>query len=376
VALTDYYVSDSGNNGNGGTSWGDAWATPEYALDTGIVAQGAGGDRLNIRGSHTLSKNLATCAYFGSYTPSITKPFWFRGEGAASSILDGNASASVWASTTLDHIVFSALTARNTGANPVLQFDDYGSVWACKIHGSTNERGIDADQFLTVLNCEVYGCGGNYAIFAGQGYAVVSGCYVHPTDATPTNRMIGVSSAAVVERNIVVCSGTSGIYNSGTSTCILHNTIWSTGGAANEIGINTDGVNSLVIGNIVAGLSGVGCTGIDQHSTTSLQAKMIARNAVYNCTTPYNASVTANCLFLEDNETLTGGNDPLPNAGSGNFTPADVGNVKGLGTGAEGGWPDFALWLAANPSYPWKGAIQPAGGSGGAPVLINGGLVG
>ena len=85
---------------------------------------------------------------------------------------------------------------------------------------------------------------------------------------------------------------------------------------------------------------------------------VLARNAVYNCVTPYYGNYTeANGVFYAaDNETL--GSSPFTAPGSGDFTPLDVGNVKGLGDGASGGFPDFNLWLPSYPSYPWKGAVQ------------------
>lgn len=360
MTITEYYVGTTGTDdlaAGRGQSAGNPWRTPEYALDTGIpnYGQGAGGDRLNIAaGTYTLSKNLATCTYFSSYTPTSAKTFQIRGAGLTT-ILDGNGAVSIFYGS-ISYVHISDLTARHTGSTYLLRVGNYCSARRCRVHDGI--YGWYGSATSPAIDCEFFDIGGAYCV---SGSAI--GCRLYWSSGSKEPTTAWIFGNGWVERNVVALGTGSttpyAIYAIANGFVCRQNSVYAV--ANTNTGIYCTAILD-VSGNVVSGYSGVGGIGIH---VTSVSSYGVHRNAVYNCTTAYSGQTDDNAGVARwyDNETLS--SSPFTDPENGDFTPVDTGNVKGNGDGASGGFPDFYLWLPSHPSYPWKGAIQPAAGGGG-----------
>lgn len=368
MAVVEYYVATDGTNdlaAGRGESSGDPWLTPEYAVDTGIpnTGQGAGGDRLNIAaGTYTLTANLGGLGYFTSFSPGFNKPFYFRGDTAANTILDGDASFSIYASAK-NYVGFLNLTLRNSGSNKIIDMADFSAIIHCILHNTSSYWVICKIQCLLAGN-EFYDASGAFGILTDS-FGHIDGNYFHGTTNAPNFICYLQDSVGTFTNNVVqMFSGQNitAITLVGPQGVASNNSIFSVGSTGRGIDIN----RGRAINNLIEGFSGAGGVGIGT-AAGAQWSPMMVNNAVYNCTTAYTtrglqSGSTVEWCFYDDNETLSA--SPFTDAPNGDFTPVDTDNVK------EGGWPSFTVPFGSQQSFPWKGAIQPQAAAAGGGILI------
>jgi hypothetical protein len=108
VLPTEYYVSNAGSNGNGGTSWADAWKTITYAVETGATTPG---DVIHVAdGLYNPANGEIFPIDFNTNSVSLI------GAGGATSIIDANNQEknilNIWA----DGVNISEFELRNARA--------------------------------------------------------------------------------------------------------------------------------------------------------------------------------------------------------------------------------------------------------------------
>lgn len=355
MAVTEWHVTEAGNDSTGDGSIGTPWRTTVKAMGaSGIVATGQGGDgdRLNVGpGIHVLTAELSGIAngYMATFSPTNLKPFFFKGAAASSAILDGDETFSIFNNSAKQHVHFTALTCRNTAANVITRVGHYSSLTNCIFHNSA-AIGYHGTSTTGVYGSEFYDIGGTNACQSSS-----TGSYYHWSsgEKDPSSSWInGLTTTRNIIQQEAGCSTSNPILATSQNSVIIANSIFAV--ASTGTGIFFNNYALAVYNNIIEGFSGVGGDGISASSDQSRH--LFCCNAVFNCTNPYLGNVTEadGWAYVNNNETLSV--SPFVNAAGGNFAPVDTGNVWG------GGWP------TVRGSAPDKGAVQRLAGGGGGDI--------
>lgn len=371
AAPSETYVDPSIAADSGSGTIGDPYGDLQYALNT-MTRDATNGDRINIKaGTDEVLSAALTLTTYG--TPTRNEPLIFQGYTSAAGDggiggIDGNASVTMFASTSYDFVSLIDLKLHNTGSNNVVHLDSHIKVLGCEIYDGA--IGVWMDDNSLVHNCNFHDL--TIGVFVDPGTdAEVSYCYFKNGASIKFSSAISANFPCKIYRNTISLDGTSdGIrFNNGNSNggLIDHNSIFSDGGTGQAIYFNTGRATNGITNNLIEGFSGTGGSGIDGESASGHY--VLTGNAVYNCLTEYaNLGDALDWPADQDNESL--GSSPFAKSGSDTFAnraayfePNDVGNVRG------GAFPT-ALRLD-------KGAVQhtdPAGGNSDQIFIVRKGI--
>jgi len=361
---TEHYVDPAIAADSGAGTIGDPYGDLQYALNRqGIdyTRDATNGDRFNVKtGTDEILSAALSVATYG--TPSNNAPLVIQGYTSAAGDggiggISGNGSVAVFNSSTLDGIVLKDMHLHNCGAATVVTLDDWIVIDNCEIDNTTGS-GIIIDDNGTITNCHIHNCG-------TRGIDCDVGCHVEGNYLQNGTNDFTIAITTTFEtncsiyRNIISIDGATTGIEFGNGTIVAHNSILHTAGSGTGKGILVNssagtfqrGVHS----NIVEGFGGAGGVGIDTSPNTAWNYPIVARNAVFDCTTAY--SNADHIVVADDNETLSAtgfaksGADTFANRHE-YFAPAASGNVLG-GAFAGGSTLD-------------KGAVQSSGTGGGS----------
>lgn len=324
MAITEVYVDPSIAGDSGAGTIGDPYGDLEYACENATYP-GSGGIRFNVKAGtdEILAVELSAAIATGGFTPAENNPLIFQGYTAAAGDggvggISGGGSVSIISDTAFDYVFFVDMHLHNCGANPAITLDNYGGAIRCEIENCS--VGIDADLGWTIAECYIHTCT-SYCIdrTSGQHYAN----YIDGTSCT-SDCVVFLDTNTVFYNNIVISTdGVDGI-RSGNESVAINNSVYANA-AGNAAGIYVSGshVMQVVSNNIVEGFSGTNGVGFE-FATANDGARLFRSNAVYNCATEYQTPGVT--VRSGDNETLTASAFNSP--GTGDFSPADSGNVK------------------------------------------------
>jgi len=329
--MTEYYVSDGGNNGNTGLSHAQAWLTLQYGFDN---MPNTAGNRLNINGSFTLSAEIDLTT-FGN----TNEPVRFQGYTSTAGdggVADIDCATFQFIDTAYNAMHFRHLKFTNWGSVECIDVQDYNSIIECEFDG----EGARA-------RAATLGTGGVFAHnkvhdMAGSGTtAIVSvftgwcrGNYIQTTGGRAlsnnvTNTIANVISMDSTDSNAV------GIYMQGDELVCEGNTVFNqAAGTGTGISWLAADMFTLVVNNIICGFSGTGGVG---YGSTGSHEGIFGYNKFFNNET--NVSVSGNprrFIDLGNNDTLLAN----PFKSTGNADPND--DDFELSTGITG-WPG-QLW--------------------------------
>lgn len=332
MALVQHYVDPSldANIGNGtiGSPWGDL----AYAIQQVALSKGTYGDQLNVLSSAT--EVLTATLPIATYAPAQGVPLVIRGCDAVAN--DGGIG--------VVNCNGFPLSAASDGYSGYIDLELYGGgptttyiqgfvqclAYNIYVHGSGN-IGINLNTYSDIRNCRIELTNG-YGIAGGSAMRIVDNYIVVPSGRYGITSGIGSSYA----RNIVVCDpGASwGMYFNSSANRVENNSVYCTGaGTGKGIFCDDSRTADSAIGNLVEGFSGAGGVGIEiEFAPGNWQKNVMARNAVYNCTTAYLGE--GDVRYAADNEITSV--SPFAKSGAltyanrfAYFAPIDTGNVYG-----------------------------------------------
>ena len=332
MAVIEYYVdpsltSDTGN-GQIGTPWGRAsTSVVQYALDQ-ITRNNTVGDRINIKsgGSDTVTAKLDFSTYITLTSPSLTAPLVLQGYAVAAG----------------DNPTIQPIITANAGAFGIIDEATLDYVHLTDIHftNSTGTALIIADEQWSITNCEIDNCTGNGLYLKGACRA--TGNHIHNIGGAAIDGY-GIFAFRNFIEDVGVNSMNYGIYITANSSDIIENIISMKSGTGDginyEYGCSVIGNSVFADGSTGEGIRNRGGTQYTKHLInnlvegfgTGIQATFVselyAGNSVYNCSV---ADFSISGLVLIDvgnNESLSA--SPFVDAINGDFTPVDVGLVKG-----------------------------------------------
>jgi len=287
AAPTNYYVDPSIAANTGTGTSGDPWGDLEYGLGQ-ITRDATNGDQINVKAGTT--ETLVAALDVATYgTPAMTTPLIFRGYTSTAGdggigVVSGGGSVSIFASTTLNYVMFVDMHLTNTGSNIIVQGNDGCVLVNCELDTSSGIA-IDCDNKTHVINCYIHGCTGTYAIMC----AADSSVYGNFINSGVTTAGISIADGYVAH-NVVKLSATNAkgiIFSDNTS--VFNNSVFATAGT--NVGIAGSGSGrdmAQIFNNIVEGFSGFGGVGYDFSSTD--HTYLWGYNAAYNNTTNKSAS--------------------------------------------------------------------------------------
>lgn len=287
AAPTLYYVDPAIAANTGAGTIGSPYGDLQYALNT-VTRDATNGNQFNIKAGtdEVLTAALSLTTYG---TPTTTAPLIFRGYTSAANdggigAISGAGSFSIFASTTLDAVIFFDLKCYNTGSNVVIQGDDFVAIVNCEITGSSG-GGLLLDASGLVLGSIVHNTGGA-GISIGSLSRIV-GCFLKNGAADFTTAISCTAGSSIIEGNIISVDGASGGISAGTATGINHliknNSVYSNGGTGTGLLFGSNSRGHTVINNIIEGFSGVGGKGIDLPTGRGMFA--YGNNKYYNSAT-------------------------------------------------------------------------------------------
>jgi hypothetical protein len=333
VALTEVYVDPSIAADSGTGTIGDPYGDLEYAIEQ-TTFDTTNGTRVNIKAgtdevlAAKLETALADSVTTPAWVPSHLAPCVIQGYGSTAGDgsvggISGGGSVGMFTDQTADFIILQDLHVHNVGANHAIHVDSDCLIRNVEVSNGTGTTyyGISVDQGL-IEGCYVHNWEGYcFRIDAGN----INACFVYDDGATPAIG-IQVVPGQRVTNNIIWFAGTHNGVGIQTASLdhgvISNNSIFSNGGTGSGINVTNGGFRCSISNNLVEGFSGVGGIGLSLEAN-STGVRLLAGNAVYDCTTAYDYGDLR--LYEADNETLTA--SPFTNASAGDFSPVDTGNV-------------------------------------------------
>lgn len=335
MAVSEVYVDPSIAADSGAGTVGDPYGDLEYAIEQ-TTFDTTNGTRVNIKAgtaevlAATLDTAMANAVTTPAWVPSASARCIFQGyttaagDGGLGSI-SGGGSVSIMNSATADFIDFIDMDLHTTGSNDILYIGDNCTVIKCKLHGTTATawQGILRS---TISQSYIYDVTGNFeGLYSNNGQSEIKNNFI---EYGGTLSAVRVQTQGLVTGNIIKITNTGcdraiQLVTSNYST-VQYNSIYSSV-ACTGIGIDAGTSHCEVTNNLVEGFSGVGGVGID--TATAGRAVLSGGNAVYNCTTAYEAGDPKFVAeAMGDNETLSA--SPFNDAANDDFSPVDTGNVK------------------------------------------------
>lgn len=357
---TQYYVdSVSGNDGNAGTSFGAAWKTLKYAVETGITRDSTNGDQINLYAPSGTPDDYSSgdpAIVIGDYasTATSTAPLIIRGiasDGTTPAIAYVTfAGRALFSNTSFDDLTLINLSAVGGNSTASMTLRHRFNVIGCLVDSTGGGDGIEGNQSCSVIHSDIQGSSGsNYLVYFGTSSGnMVIGNYIHER----ANACFGVLGGGRIVGNIIHTASTNSVaYSINSSTDYLYaaNNYILSDTASTARGISNSGVNGFIINNYIEGYSGSGGVGIYNSGGDGL---LIAGNRFFNCAT----NITpGDCRYVTDNSSTTASG--IASLSTGDYTP--TAELKEIA---------LPLAIGGATTYINVGAIQneaEAGGGGG-----------
>ena len=277
---TDYFVNPAIAGDSGTGTIGDPYGDIQFALDS-ITRDTTDGDRLSIKSG--TDEILAAALDLTTYgTPVEDAPLQFRGyttalEDGGTGGINGN-SFTIISPATLNHIIFVDMHLHNSGANDVINLNDFCAFVNCEVDNGA--KGISIDNNGVIVNCYVHNCSSR-GIEVGTCAVMFNYLTNGASDFTEAIR----SNGAKCYFNVIDISGASiGIaaISAGPQPITAYNSIYSVSGTGTGIREVSDN-RGLNISNIIEGFSGIGGIGISAESSSNLT--IYGFNSFFNNTT-------------------------------------------------------------------------------------------
>lgn len=339
MAISEIYVDPSiaGDSGTGALL--DPFGDLEYAIEQ-TTFDTTNGTRVNIKAgtdevlAAKLETALADTGTTAAWSPSETAPLIIQGYSSVAGDLLGTGTTAgisggglvgIFQDGTRDYTHLINLHMHNTGANSIAALDEQCSIIQCEAYNTTG-NGVAVDNQGLITECYVHSTGAinRTGIKADVG-SEISYNYVDMDEWS--SGIWGGGATSTINNNIIVISGTGASAKqaiNSTEASVINNSIYSSVAYTGAgIRVATNDFCQAVVNNLIEGISGAGGVGIDFGTNTSIVR--FGGNAVYNCTTAYDAPTEYVVYDLGDNETLT--ESPFTDAANGDFSPVDTGNV-------------------------------------------------
>ncbi len=371
MAYSETYVDPSIAANTGSGTIGDPYGDLQHALNS-VTRDGTNGDRFNVKAG--TAELLSTALVLTTYgTPSFNAPLIFQGytstqgdgglgtidcQANAISVLTQTGSAIHW---------YDMELRNNSGANNLLNMNQYGAVQRCYLH-NCGQTAINCATGANncISDCRIENCN-TYGVWMSN-FCTVWGCYFANGTNKFTYAVANGSPGSTIWGNFFNLDGASyGIqWATPWGGICAHNSILSSSGTAAGIQVASGGqLGNMVMNNIVEGFSGTGGRGIQTMASNGTRPfANFSGNAVYNNANNYNTNHFSNGIE-EDNEVLSG--SAFAKSGSNNFAnrwgyygPVDPGGSNVL----TGGYPSG--------SGRTKGAVQAAGSGAARGSLLKG----
>ena len=328
MALTEIYVNPAIAADSGTGTIGDPFGDLEYAIEQ-TTFDTTNGTRVNIQAGtdEVLAAQLATAmADTGTtvaWAPSASAPCVFQGYTSAAGDggiggISGGGSVPVIDGSAFDYVVFRDLHLHNCGTGDIIDIDNNCSVINCELDNADGYA-IRLDTSSIVIGCYIHNMG-NRGIDVASGFIGYN--YISNVGIKTMNVAIDPGGAATIYRNIIDIDGATDGIDSFTGCVVTHNSIYSNGGTGSGITCVNSAAQCVIDNNVIEGFSGSGGVGID--FGTGALVNSYRGNAVYNCATAYDATVTTH--IEGSNETLSA--SPFTDAANGDFSPVDTGSVS------------------------------------------------
>lgn len=319
MAITEWYVdpgsgTDDLNPGRG-ESFGDPWASVDYALDTGIPNTGrdaVNGDRINlIAGTADTSATWNVAGY--AATASADAPLVIEGctaaagDGGVASVNGGGNQ--IINAVLFDYCYLQHLSFTNWGASWAVALDNYCQIIGCVFDGeSARTRAVTFDIDCRVAGCEFVNIVTMLILDINSG-AVLDSLFT----GTAADMVVGTSVQICRCLFVANATGVTCINLSGARVTVEFCTCYnSTAGTEAAIEVGND--QFWVANNYIEGWSGVGGSGIE----TAAGAKngLLYNNYFYNNT----ANVTDGGYILHQEGSTTVASSALTDPGSNDFS--------------------------------------------------------
>lgn len=286
-AITEVYVDPSIAANSGTGTIGDPYGDLQYAFDT-KARDATNGDRFNVKAgtAEVLTATLSLTTYG---TPTSSAPLWIQGYTSAANDggigeISGNATYKIMAAQ--DWMVVRDMKVGNCGNNSIWTGGGYCVYHNVEFHGNTST----GDGVAPGAACIFVGCA-----FHDMEGTMLSGsrskCYYnafYEGAATCVAAYHTGNECQVVGNTITLKSTARGVDNDGQSNCVIvGNSIWAA--ASNQQGININGVNNLIMNNLIEGFSASGGEAI-LIGNSSFKSYFIGYNSYYNNATNINGT--------------------------------------------------------------------------------------
>jgi len=320
MASNQWYVDPvSGDNANGGTSDGDAWATFQYALSN-LTQSTTDGDYINLKsnGTHNLTANVN----WSVVTLSAAYPILVRGyestagDGVAAVIdLKGYkySSSNSYNYLKVRHVNFT----NSAGSHTYLFFVGSDCLFMdCKFYNMSGfGYGYDMIRMdsttsvrLSLIRCQCINM--NHTLVLSDGVGLyISGCYFDGNAVS-----IGATGGTHIIRNSIFnLSGGIGLDISvAAGIKIINNTFLSSSGGT-AIKCNSS-LSMHIENNIIEGFS----KGVDSALSSNYTANTLMNNYFYNNTTDVDAT-TYRQFLLDEGNYKSAGSSVLTKTGSATY---------------------------------------------------------
>ncbi len=360
AAPNEYFVRPTnGSDVNDGLSHANAWKTAQKALNT-ITRDATDGDRINMNdeADEVLTVGLDIDGTYGN--PTDTAPLIFQGytstpgDGGIGGF-SGGGSVTVVTDSIVDSVFFVDMHLHSCGSAKIVHLDNGIRLVNCELDNTTGD-GLEADFSTFVLNCHFHNIGGEGVSFAdGQ---VLSSFFKNGTNDFSTAIIQDSLGGASIAGNVISLDGSSDGIKCGGGCVCQSNTVYSSAGTGEGIGVRASQQASCIVNNYVEGFSGTGGNGIEIVSTALVY--VYGHNKFFNST--LDETLTGDILLnLGNNDVL--GSSPLTDPSADDFTVSTLLKALGFPSSFKG---------ASTGQFLDVGAAQreePAGGGGLNPIL-------
>jgi hypothetical protein len=264
MAIRERYASSAGAGAHDGSSEADAWSFAEM-LTSASTGTPAAGDRINFKGTHTLTGNASF-----NYAGTITSPVIVRGysstigDCSALGRTNGNGplvttgmpvfSLGIYQMTTPAFCVLEAVKLESTTrAGQMLSVGNYGAVFRVSVtNGSTNAAAgaIDiAGTNAMAVDCDAVlsGASGGAWAMRMQSVDFAHGCRI---DGGPSVGLLFTSTGVAVHCTII--GGTDVVKTTSTATVFLVANCTLVGGSSDGVDIITAHARTnFLVGNLI-----------------------------------------------------------------------------------------------------------------------------
>lgn len=352
---TQYYVdSVGGNDGNAGTSFGAAWKTLKYAIETGITPDTTNGDTINMYapvGTPDVYSSGDPAIALSSYATDalVSAPLTVRGVAS-----DGSMPAIAYITctgrylvndTTFDFSRWVNLSITGGSGTGLFQVDRGSSVLGCLLNNTGGGVACQIDMGGTqgvVAFSDLQGTNGAALslldCITSTGVGTIIGNYIHER----TGACRGINGGFQIIGNVIhlnnSAANSNGISSGYAAASVVGNTILNDAASVAN-GIVLSGAGSSVFRNYIEGWSGAGGTAVTIGASNGLAA---VNNRYFNCT---NGFTLGDIDYATDNSILSASG--VASRSGANYAP--VGALRAIG---------LPLLMGSTSSFINVGAVQ------------------